>query len=186
MPSYISHTWCPQLQMHTCTFTYNKNMHTYKVLSTHTDRHKHHNGGIDPRVNVFLIAIRQCFGTQCMHMKTQTQVHVRTHRQTHCQRVWHAHIHTQVENTPDSGLRELTKRENPADISSPLKSTRNDDRIGLPMEMSPQWRAHTQTHTYKDACINTDTNIQKQKTHTPTHTTKWSVFARWAYKRFLR
>lgn len=48
------------------------------------------------------------------------------------------HINTQVENTPDSGLRELTKRENPADISSPLKSASNDDRIGLPMEMSPQ------------------------------------------------
>ena len=107
---------------------------------THKDRHKHHDGGIDPRVNVLLIAIRQCFGTQCMHMKTQTQVHVHTHREIHSQRDWHAHKHmrTQVENTPDSGLRELTKRENPADISSPLKSTRNDDRIGLPMEMSPQ------------------------------------------------
>ncbi len=59
---------------------------------------------------------------------------------TGSRRDWHApiHKHTQVENTPDSGLRELTKRENPADISSPLKSTRNDDRIGLPMEMSAQ------------------------------------------------
>ena len=79
-----------------------------------------------------------------MHMKTQTHVHIRTHTHTGTQAHYHRdlhtriHRHTQVENTPDSGLRELTKRENPADISSPLESTHNDDRIGLPMEMSPQ------------------------------------------------
>lgn len=44
--------------------------------------------------------------------------------------------HTRVRITPDSGLRELIKRKNPDDISSPLESTRNDNRIGLPMEMS--------------------------------------------------
>lgn len=82
----------------------------------------------------------------------------------------YTHTHTQDENTPDCGLRELTKRENPADISSPLKSTHNDDRIGLPMEISQNdantniythTHTHTQMHKYKEAYINTDTNIQK-------------------------
>lgn len=56
------------------------------------------------------------------------------------------HGHTQVRITPDSGLRELIKRKNPDDISSPLESTRNDNRIGPPMEMSLLWRARTHAH----------------------------------------
>lgn len=129
----------------------------YIFSHTHarTYRHQHCDGEIDPRVNAFLIAISQCFGSQCMHLKTWTQVHVHRHIHTHTvKRLRYAHtpMHTQDENTPDSGLRELTKRENPADISSPLKSTHNDDRIGLPMEISCNGaHKHTHAHTFTHA-----------------------------------
>lgn len=98
----------------------------------------------------------------------RTYTHTRTHTNTYYQ------------NTPDSGLGELTKRENPANISSPLKSTHNDDRIGLPMEIShSDSHALTYTSMYTNAFVNTDTNIQKENTHTERG--KWSVFASWPF-----
>lgn len=140
------------------------------TMQVHTDTHPHTKGWRNWSLSKCLFNSHTPGLLQSMYAYEDTNTRACTHTQTsyhrHC---WRERVssYTQVKIAPVSGLRELTKRENPGDISSPLQSTHNDARIDLPMEMSSRWHTHTHKSTQNcRKCMHKHKYTQTKDVHT--------------------